>query len=81
MQPTFDPKTPKKNTTVTINGDLLRIARELGLNLSGTLEARLVEIIAAQRREQWLAENAPAIASYNERIERDGCFSDDNRRF
>lgn len=81
MEPTHQPTSAKKNTTVTINVELLRIARELGVNLSRTLEERLFEIVAARRREVWLAENQSAMVAYNERIERHGTFSEEARRF
>jgi antitoxin CcdA len=81
MGPVYDASMPKRNTTVTINSDLLRIARELGINLSGTLEERLAEIVAARQREQWLAENGAALEAYNDRVEREGMFAEDVRRF
>lgn len=77
----YDRSAPRKATNLSINADLLRIARELQLNLSRELEQRLEEVIARQRRDQWLAENQQAIDAYNEHIERHGVFSDGLRTF
>jgi antitoxin CcdA len=77
----YDRSAPRKATNLSINSDLLRIARELRINLSRELEMRLEELIAERRREQWLAENQQAIEAYNEHIERDGVFSDGLRNF
>ena len=81
MENLYDRAASKKATNLTINHDLLRQARELKINLSQTLEERLVEIIAQRRREQWLAENRPALEDYNRRIEERGVFSQGLRRF
>jgi antitoxin CcdA len=81
MQIAFDPQAPKKPTNLSINSDLLRRARELDINLSATLERALVEVLKTRQRERWLAENASALAAYNERIAREGIFSDGLRSF
>lgn len=77
----YDQTAPKRATSVTVNSDLLSQAKALGINISGTLEARLAEVVAEARKARWLEENAEAIESYNERVERDGVFSDGLRRF
>ncbi|HCI14947.1 MAG: acetoacetyl-CoA synthase [Gallionellales bacterium GWA2_60_142] len=77
----FDTSAPKKATNLSINSDLLRQTKELNINLSQTVEDYLSELVREAKRKQWLAENAEAIAAYNERIERDGVFSDGLRRF
>ena len=77
----FDTTAPKKATNLSINSDLLRQTKELNINLSQTVEDYLSELVREAKRKQWLAENAGAIAAYNERIERDGVFSDGLRRF
>ncbi|MHB8767033.1 MAG: type II toxin-antitoxin system CcdA family antitoxin, partial [Deferrisomatales bacterium] len=38
MEPTFDRTAPKKAANLTVNRDLLRQAKELGINLSQALE-------------------------------------------
>jgi antitoxin CcdA len=77
----FDPDAPKKPINLSVNSDLLRQARESRINLSRTLEQRLVELIREERRRNWLAENREAIEEYNRRIEAHGAFSDGLRRF
>ena len=81
MESLFDRSAPKKATNLSVNRDLLRQARELGVNLSQALEQRLAEIVAEERRQQWLAENKEAIEAYNRRIAEKGAFSDGLRRF
>jgi antitoxin CcdA len=72
---------PKKSTHLSINSDLLRQAREYGINLSKALEESLVEILLAEKRRQWQAENREAVADYNEHIEVDGVFREGGRKF
>lgn len=71
----------KVPTNLSARADIVREAKELGLNLSEVFEAGLVDAIRRRRQELWLAENEEAIAAYNARVERDGVFSDDWRKF
>jgi antitoxin CcdA len=77
----FDADAPKKATNVTINSDLLRQAKECHVNLSQTLEKRLVEILRVEKRKQWLQSNRKAINDYNRRVAAKGVFSDGQRSF
>ena len=77
----YDPAAPKKATNVTINADLLRQAKLLGLNLSQTFEKHLEEVVREARRKKWLEENRDALDDHNDFIERHGVFSDGLRRF
>ena len=77
----YDHSAPRKATNLSINSDLLRLARRMRLNLSRELEHRLEEILAQQRRAEWLEENREAIDAYNDHVERDGVFSNGLRRF
>ena len=82
MQATlFDPAAPKKSANLSINSDLLRLAKENHINLSQALEQRLAEVLREEQRRKWLAENIEAINEYNLRIEGRGVFSDGLRRF
>ncbi len=82
MQATlFNLAAPKKSANLSINSDLLRLARENHINLSQALEQRLAEVLREEQRRKWLAENLEAIDEYNSRIERHGVFSDGLRRF
>jgi antitoxin CcdA len=77
----FDPNAPKKPTNLSINADLLRLARESQINLSQTLEQCLAEMMREQQRRKWREENREAIDAYNRRITSCGVFSDGLRRF
>lgn len=77
----FATDAPKRPTNLSVNGDLLRQARELGINLSRALEEKLVELIRERRRAAWLEANRAGIEDYNERVARDGLFGDEWRTF
>jgi antitoxin CcdA len=77
----YDPEAPKKPTNLSINSDLLRRAKACHINLSQTLEQRLIELVRESHRQEWLMENQAALVEYNSRIETRGAFSDSLRRF
>lgn len=81
LLPVYDERAPKRPTNVSLNSDLLAKAKRFGINLSQELEMRLVEVVKARLREEWLEANGEAIEAYNIRIARDGGFGDDVRRF
>jgi antitoxin CcdA len=73
--------TARKAANVTVAADVLERARALGINLSATLETRLIELIRQADGERWRTANRDAIDDYNARIARDGAFGDRHRRF
>ncbi|MDD5404770.1 MAG: type II toxin-antitoxin system CcdA family antitoxin [Sulfuricella sp.] len=77
----YDSTAKKKSANLSINESLLRQAKALNINLSQLLEQRLAEYLRESLRENWLAENRGAIDAYNQRIERNGVFSDGLRTF
>ncbi|MBA3756533.1 MAG: type II toxin-antitoxin system CcdA family antitoxin [Nitrosomonas sp.] len=77
----YDTSAPKKPTNLTVNSDLLRIAKELKINVSAILEQALAEKVREQKRQAWLVENKQAIDDYNQFIECNGDFSDGLRKF
>lgn len=81
MQLAYNHSAPKKSANLSINADLLKKAKELHINLSATLELSLVAALQRKQREQWLADNSAAIASYNEYVATHGVFSDGLRSF
>ncbi len=81
MKPCYDSSAQKKSTNVTINSDLLRQAKELGINMSQTLEERLAEVVREKKRQKWLEENGEALDEYGRFLEEKGLFSDSVRRF
>ena len=77
---TFE-NSPKKAANLTLNSAALALARELGMNVSQTVDAFLQAEVRRLYREKWRAENQAAIAAYNERGKRDGVFGDGVRSF
>lgn len=71
----------KRPANVSIRSDLLEKARRHEINLSRALEERLEEMIRQKERDAWLERNRGAIEAYNERVEREGVFSDGLRSF
>jgi antitoxin CcdA len=72
---------PKKATNLSINSDLLRQAKALGINLSATLEKRLEELIRREKEKRWLEETAEAVEHNNRLVEERGTFADRTRLF
>ena len=54
-----------------VNAEVLAMARELGMNVSRTVDALLAEEVKRQYWARWNEQNSAAIDQYNERIERD----------
>ena len=67
----FDDST-KRPTNLSLNAAVLDLARELGMNISQTVDALLAEEVRKRYYQRWNTDNADAIAHYNERIEREG---------
>lgn len=72
---------PKRPTNLSLNSKVLDLAKELGINLSQTVDALLEEEVRRRLREQWLERNRAAIKAYNARIEREGTFSQQIQRW
>ena len=79
--PAFDRNARKKATNLTVNEDLLRQARELGINLSQAFEQKLEELVRAAKAERWYEENREAIEAHNKFVEEHGLWSDGHRLF
>ena len=62
----------KRATNLTLNAKTLDLARELGMNISQTVDTLLAEEVQRRYWARWNEANKEAIASYNARIERDG---------
>jgi antitoxin CcdA len=77
----FDVNAAKKACNVSINEDLLRQARALGINLSQTLEAELERRVREARAKAWAEENREAIESQNRWTEKHGLWNDGQRLF
>ncbi|MBX3635376.1 MAG: type II toxin-antitoxin system CcdA family antitoxin [Rubrivivax sp.] len=72
---------PKRAVNLSLNAKVLDMAREMGLNISQTVDALLTEEVLRQYWQRWQHDNAEAIAAYNERVAREGLFSDRYRSF
>ena len=63
---------PKRPTNLSLNARVLDAARELGMNLSATVDALLADEVRKRYWARWNEVNKEAIAHYNARIEREG---------
>jgi len=59
---------PKKATNLSLNSKVLEVAREMGMNISQTVDALLADEVKRRYWEQWNERNKKAIAAYNTRI-------------
>ena len=65
--------TPQKRpVNLSINSVTLDRAKELGMNLSQTVDAFLQEEVTRRYWEKWRDDNKEAFEAYNERITREG---------
>ena len=71
----------KVPTNLSLRADLVSRARALGMNISEAVDEALEDLVRRAERRAWLQQNASAIASYNDRVERRGVFSDEWRKF
>lgn len=67
----FD-KAPKKATNLSLNTKVLELARELGMNISQTVDALLADEVKRRYWERWNERNKDAIDAYNARIAKYG---------
>lgn len=63
---------PKRATNLSLNSRVLEMARELGINVSATVDALLSQEVERLYWERWNAQNKEAIDHYNARIAREG---------
>ena len=81
MNLAYNSKAPKRATNLSINSDLLQKAKSYNINLSKSFETYLNELVKKKEETRWKEENLQAIASFNERVEKQGAFSDGLRSF
>ena len=63
---------PKRATNLTLSVKVLDLARELGMNLSQTVDALLAAEVRKRYWERWNDENKEAVEAYNARVEKVG---------
>lgn len=81
MQTVEKIKPTRKATNLSLNSDLLREAKSLGINVSRSAEAGIEEAVMKRKREQWLKENAAALESSNAYVEANGLPLARHRQF
>ena len=62
----------KKPTNLSLSVKTLEMAREMGMNLSQTVDTLLAAEVKRRYWEQWNERNKDAIDAYNERIAQHG---------
>ena len=72
---------PKKATNLSLNSKVLETAKELGMNISQTVDGLLAEEVRRRYWERWQEDNKEAIAAYNERVASDGIWGAKYRTF
>lgn len=75
------PPLPRKPINFSIDGTLLREAKSLGINISRSAEAGIDEAVRRQKRAQWLQDNAEALQSSNEFLDKNGLPLAQHRHF
>jgi antitoxin CcdA len=64
--------TAKRKTSLTLNAQLLDVAKALDINVSAVAEVALKHAVASARHTQWLQQNAEAFAAQAAWHERHG---------
>lgn len=72
---------PRKATNLSLNSKVLEAAREMGINISQTVDALLAEEVKRRYWEKWRDDNKEAFAAYNERVAKDGIWGAKYRTF
>ena len=80
-RPSRRPAGPKKAVNVSVDAELLKIAKEIGVNISKVAEDALRQATEPERIRRWREENKAAIESYNAYIERNGIFGEELLEF
>ncbi|TVS19337.1 MAG: post-segregation antitoxin CcdA [Gammaproteobacteria bacterium] len=71
----------RKPTNLSLDSELLKEAKALGINISRSAEAGIAEAVKRHRQERWLKENACALASSNAFVEANGLPLARHRQF
>jgi antitoxin CcdA len=64
--------TARRPTNLSIDAELLTIAKEVGVNISRSAEVGIQQAVKNKLRERWLQENKEALLSSNAFIEENG---------
>lgn len=63
---------PKKATNLSLNSKVLETARDLGMNISQTVDTLLSDEVKRRYWESWNERNKDAMNAYNARIAKHG---------
>ena len=74
------PEAPKKATNLSLNSKVLQAARDLGLNLSLTVDTLLAQEVRRLSVARWVAENQETVDAYNRRVDERGLWNTDLRK-
>ena len=66
---------PKRAINLSLNAQVMANAKDLGMNISQTVDELLTQEVERRRLAPWNEENRDAIGQYNARIEREGTFA------
>jgi antitoxin CcdA len=72
---------PKRAINLSLNSKVLEMAKEMGMNISQTVDELLTEAVLKRYWAEWQVNNKEAIDHYNARITKEGLFSDRLRTF
>jgi antitoxin CcdA len=81
MQAPEAQKNTRKPTNLSLDSALLKEAKALGINVSRSAEAGIAEAVKRHKQENWLKENARALASSNSYVEENGLPLARHRQF
>lgn len=68
---------PKRAVNVSVDAEILKLAKEMKINLSQALEETLRRRVRDEQDRRWADENRAVIDSYNRLIERAGVFGEE----
>lgn len=81
MTAIYNKNAKKKATNISINSDLLEKAKQYKINISANVEKTLEALIYEHEKSNWEEQNRVAIDDYNQRVKKEGLFSDHFRSF
>jgi antitoxin CcdA len=74
------PNSSKRATNLTLNAKVLDAARELGINISQTVDDLLAKEVRRRTVLKWAEENTSTVEAYNKRIQESGLWNEDLRK-
>ena len=81
MQAAEITKSTRKPTNLLLDSALLNESKGLGINVSRSAEAGIAEAVKLCKQQNWLKENAEALASSNAYVEANGLPLARSRQF